>query len=187
MVSVRFVSRWTARDEGCSGGNATLPLPLCPPRTWFDLAHSDSNFFPRGGGNLCRGDNSPRVISVWLRNQRRRERKGNPAGIQYSRWTWHAWKKLAERREKKERRRKRRNGDRNLDVSDHPFCFWQGEGALSLIKLNRDLISMGNVSTNWLGKDLCEWGTRYVTLLDHARLMGWWVMERGEEGRRKDG
>lgn len=48
-----------------------------------------------------------------------------------------------------------------LDVSTLSVSGRRGEGEgppLSLIKLNRNLISMGNVSTNWLGKDLCEWG-----------------------------
>lgn len=45
---------------------------------------------------------------------------------------------------------------------------------------------MGNVSTNRVGKDLCEWGGRdYIALLDDARLMGRRLMERDEEGRRE--
>lgn len=135
-----------------------LSLPLWAPRTWFDLAHSDSNFFPTVGGvetsgRACRGDNSPRVISVWLRNQKGGGKGRLESNIRGGLGT----------RGKNSRGggKEKKNGDPRRV---HPFCFWEegeGEGPpLSLIKLNRNLISMGNVSTNWLGKDLCEWGTR---------------------------
>lgn len=106
--------------------------------------------------------------------------EGTKGGIQYSRWTWHAWKKFAWKGKKG-----RKGGKKGSTCRGPPFLFLRGR-ARSLIKLNRNLISMGNVSTNRVGKDLCEWGGRdYIALLDDARLMGRRLMERDEEGRRE--
>lgn len=83
------------------------------------------------------------------------EEKGT-AGIQYSR----GGTGLA-RVEKFERggERQKKKGMEILDVSPSILSVSEKRrGFLSLIKLNRNLISMGNVSTNRLGKDLCEWG-----------------------------
>lgn len=56
-------------------------------------------------------------------------------------------------------KKKKKKGMEILDVSPSILSVsGKRRGFLSLIKLNRNLISMGNVSTNRLGKDLCEWG-----------------------------
>lgn len=158
---------------------------LPPPRTWFDLPHSDSNFFPTGwrrGGN-------PRHAGRWqlaasnFRLIKRAGGEGTKGGIQYSRWTWHAWKKFAWKGKKG-----RKGGKKGSTCPGPPFLFL--EGARSLIKLNRNLISMGNVSTNRVGKDLCEWGrtrlhcvARWCTTYGTATNGKGWRGSKGSDNR----
>lgn len=101
------------------------------------------------------------------------EEKGT-AGIQYSRW--HG---VGTRGKIREGERRKKKEMEILDVSPSTLSGKRRGGFLSVIKLNRNLISMGNVSTNRLGKDLCEWGEHDCTLLDDARLMGWLTNGKG--------
>lgn len=126
------------------------PLPL-ERRTWFDLAHSDWNFFLRTGpSSRASGDNSPRVISVWLRNQEGKSPVAlgrSESNIRGGRGTRGSADEKIRDRGKKRRPSSNVSPTLVLRVLDWSSCLF-----LCLIKLNLNLISTELASTNGLEK-----------------------------------